>query len=204
MGYDSVLGFHAKKMIVNNGYGDKTIVALWVQQADSNSYEIKGNRRVMSRSWIVFKIAEEWEVMTSVIKWSSSAESGMLKLKGKWVGAESIIRLARKAISTALVVDKLSSHRLGEPYISSLDIALPFKIKETILSIKNDYRKKDYEKALLSCNSDSTSYDYQIFSWSVDKKGVEAFLEVSYIFDSTVLWSSSRTPWDFSPYKESK
>jgi hypothetical protein len=201
MGYDSITGIFAKKIEVENRGYTKDIFALFIQVADSNWYVERNNRQVMDRAWHLMKLGEKWQVMRSVVKYSIACEGGSLKMKGKDVGADSLIRASRKELNRAVSVDNLadSGSRYGwgrEPSTSNIS----FYMKNS--DIEKRSKDSNYEKELLdellkgSISKDEEGVE---FSFKADKEGISEYLKYSDLHQSIVHYCRcSSEPWELN------
>jgi len=197
MGYDSVTGIFAKKIEVKNRGYIKDIFALFIQVADSNWYVERNNRQVMDRTWHLMKLGEMWQVMGSVVKYSFACESGSLKMKGKDVGADSLIRACRKELNRAVSVDNLADSRYGwgsEPLTSNIS----FYMKNS--DIEKRSKDSNYEKELLDelfkGNIDKDKEGVE-FIFKADKEGISEYLKYSNLHQSIVHYCRCGSePWE--------
>lgn len=194
MGYDSIRAIHATKIIVESN----TFVALYLQISDSNMRvpNPNGNGYVMSRNWSLMQLGEEWRVMGRLVELASSCEGGMLKLNGRDIHAESLIKACRKEIKNAEIVTSL-----GWSENSGVDVPTCEMIREKIykedISKYNTYRKELFE-GLKTKNPPRESGDYFEFSWKSTAEGVQAREKYTDLYKSMWMNYSDTFPWDYN------
>ena len=196
MGYDSVLDIKAKKVVIEDGpYPPKEICGLALLIADSNLWEpASRGRERMVRSWNLVVPDEDWRVMQHVVHLSASCEGGMLKYKGRTVGADTLIRARRKAVKSAVEVESFSEYVPGHPSFSSLEIYLSDKRKEKLGDVELSRIERLIEEGTVTTRRE---FDGTVFSWPSTREGIASFIENKWAVlsgDTRLLYGTENWP----------